>query len=695
MYLHLGTLGQGTLKEDSLFFVCGGGGNYQAGFVECSYIVLFCLKKHLAWDAAPWLSLCVQNFLHSKNRANTVLNSWNGSNKFGNSWDMHSLGRFSSVSRDACQHIMELRLCLLSDWQMLGDCYLSPHGLQWCILAWLGLNFWSILMLQKVFKDRMTSQMLQINVALPNGHTELLSLLPSSTVQDLRIKAQRTFAQKCLRLITAKNVVLVDPDITLEETEIEDGECLTALVLQPQLAATRSAFALWCHGDRAIVTWGSPGGGGNSSAVQDQLKGVQQIHATHRAFAALLEDRSVVTWGDAAWGGDRSVVGDELKGVQQIQATNSAFAAILEDGSVVTWGDEDFGGDSSAVQDQLKGVLQIQSTDLAFAAILSDGSVVTWGDAAFGGHRSGVGDELKGVSQIQATRKAFAAILEDGSVVTWVDADWGGDSSAVRDQLKGVLRIQASYGAFAAILEDGSVVTWGGADWGGDSSAVRDQLKGVLQIQASYGAFAAILEDGSVVTWWPGRAASGGDSSAVQDQLKAVMQIQATEKALCCDSRRWVRRYLGWWKIWRWQLGSSRSAQGCAADSGHLFCLCCDSWRWIRCDLGWCKMGRWQFCSSRSAQWCAANSSHGSSLCSHSDRSIHRYLGWPALWRWQFGSSTWAQVCVILLCMQESPCPLTVPPTRMGPGWKVMSCYKRNLQNPQRLVLQWNMNMVL
>ena len=90
--------------------------------------------------------------------------------------------------------------------------------------------------------------MLKVNVALPNGHAELLTLLPSSTVQDVRTKAQRAFGKKYLRLVTSKNQVLMDSDKTLEETETEDGECLTALVLQPQLAATKSAFALWCHG---------------------------------------------------------------------------------------------------------------------------------------------------------------------------------------------------------------------------------------------------------------------------------------------------------------------------------------------------------------------------------------------------------------------------------------------------------------
>ena len=85
-----------------------------------------------------------------------------------------------------------------------------------------------------------------------------------------------------------------------------------------------------------------------------------------------------MTWGDPGFGGDSSQVQDQLKGVQQIQATSSAFAAILADGLVVTWADPDYGGDSSEVQDQLKGVQQIQATYSAFAAILANGLVVTW-----------------------------------------------------------------------------------------------------------------------------------------------------------------------------------------------------------------------------------------------------------------------------------------------------------------------------
>ena len=157
--------------------------------------------------------------------------------------------------------------------------------------------------------------MLKIDVALPNGQTELLTLPPAYTVQDVRTKAQQAFGKKYLKLITANNRVLVDPDQTLEEAEIQDRECLTAAVLQPQLAATESAFALWCHGDNTIVAWGHKDFGGHGSAVRYQLKGVRQIHATWSAFAAILEDGSVITWGDANSGGDSSAVRDQLKGV--------------------------------------------------------------------------------------------------------------------------------------------------------------------------------------------------------------------------------------------------------------------------------------------------------------------------------------------------------------------------------------------
>ena len=75
---------------------------------------------------------------------------------------------------------------------------------------------------------------------------------------------------------------------------------------------------------------------------------MQQIAATERAFAAILSDGSVVTWGDADSGGDSTAVQDQLKDVQKIKSSSNAFAAILGDGSVISWGCGDEGGDCSA-----------------------------------------------------------------------------------------------------------------------------------------------------------------------------------------------------------------------------------------------------------------------------------------------------------------------------------------------------------
>ena len=102
-----------------------------------------------------------------------------------------------------------------------------------------------------------------------------------------------------------------------------------------------------------------------------------QIQVSSGAFAAILGDGSVVSWGYSGHGGDSSAVQDQLRDVQQIQASAGAFAAILGDGSVVSWGDAGRGGDSSAAQDQLRDEQQIQASAGAFAALLGDGSVVS------------------------------------------------------------------------------------------------------------------------------------------------------------------------------------------------------------------------------------------------------------------------------------------------------------------------------
>ena len=153
--------------------------------------------------------------------------------------------------------------------------------------------------------------MIRISIALPSGRSETFTLPQSSKVEDLRILAQKSFQRGFLRLVDADHYMM-NPAVSLQLAGLADGDNLTAIVTEPKVAATKCAFALFCSGGNQVVTWGDPDCGGNSSKVQPQLKGVQQIQATARAFAAILVDGSVVTWGDPDCGGDSSAVADQF-----------------------------------------------------------------------------------------------------------------------------------------------------------------------------------------------------------------------------------------------------------------------------------------------------------------------------------------------------------------------------------------------
>ncbi|CAJ1352331.1 unnamed protein product [Effrenium voratum] len=254
---------------------------------------------------------------------------------------------------------------------------------------------------------------MKVSVCLPSGRSCLLALPDAqATVREVAVDAQLQLKRGLLKLTFGGR--LLDPSSSLGEVGVRDGDILEAIVVAPvapvKIAASGKAFAISARG--CVKTWGGDGWGGDSSQVQEQLMGVQQIQASHAAFAAILEDGSVVTWGDHDDGGDSRQVQDQLQRVRQIQAAGNAFAAILEDGSVVTWGKRDWGGDSDQVRRHLVRVQQIQATHHAFAAILEDGSVVTWGDPDSGSDSSEVRGQLARIQQIQASHYAFAAIRE-------------------------------------------------------------------------------------------------------------------------------------------------------------------------------------------------------------------------------------------------------------------------------------------
>ena len=108
--------------------------------------------------------------------------------------------------------------------------------------------------------------MLHVNVLLPSGRNEILSLPQSSKVGDLRILAQKSLEiRHVLKFVSAAGQVLHNPNEALTAV-LQDGDTVTALAVQIRLASTDLAFALWRAGGE-LVTWGDAGHGGDSSAV--------------------------------------------------------------------------------------------------------------------------------------------------------------------------------------------------------------------------------------------------------------------------------------------------------------------------------------------------------------------------------------------------------------------------------------------
>lgn len=286
---------------------------------------------------------------------------------------------------------------------------------------------------------------IQLTLALPSGRGENVTVPSTASVVDLKRAAQEVLGYQFLKLITADGNVL-RASSSLESVGLRDGDAVTVILQQPNIAASLGAFALWCNGGDRVITWGQDIYGGDVSEVQDHLQEVTEVVGRgYLGFAATLADGRNITWPLTKRERPRirempPKVPEELKeklreGKDSVKYTGWAGAAILRDGTVAAWGGDHDGGNNRAVQDQLKEVDALYCTSSAFAAVLSNGRVVTWGNNLFGGDSGAVQDQLRDVQKIESTQRAFAAIRSDGGIVTWGQGEFGGDlSGAVREQ---------------------------------------------------------------------------------------------------------------------------------------------------------------------------------------------------------------------------------------------------------------------
>ena len=175
---------------------------------------------------------------------------------------------------------------------------------------------------------------ISVDVHLLSGKSASLDVVEDASVESLKQRAQSPAWPRVEGGCTSGEVL--DRAKTIIEAKVKSGDQLTLHMNQFQHQATKpgclmSAFAA-ILGDGSVVPWGDVFFGDDSSAVQDQLKKVQQIQASEQGICCNPGEGSVVAWGTELCGGDSSLVQDQLQDVQQIQASSAAIKICCNPG---------------------------------------------------------------------------------------------------------------------------------------------------------------------------------------------------------------------------------------------------------------------------------------------------------------------------------------------------------------------------
>ena len=117
------------------------------------------------------------------------------------------------------------------------------------------------------------SETTTIKVALVSGRCASLSISKQCRVSDLTAAAKDALQIYSLTLSKAGNVL--DPEDSLVDLDVNDGDTLMAIAEVPLLAATDFAFVCWSSSN-GVVAWGNPKEGGDVSKVAAKLKDVEK-----------------------------------------------------------------------------------------------------------------------------------------------------------------------------------------------------------------------------------------------------------------------------------------------------------------------------------------------------------------------------------------------------------------------------------
>ena len=110
-----------------------------------------------------------------------------------------------------------------------------------------------------------------VEVGLLSGKTAKVNASLDEDLAALQLRAQTALGVGRGRLLDSSGRVL-DACTPIKTSSVHHGDSLTLLTSRAQVCGTYNAFAV-ILGDGSVLTWGDARFGGDSSAVQGQLKG--------------------------------------------------------------------------------------------------------------------------------------------------------------------------------------------------------------------------------------------------------------------------------------------------------------------------------------------------------------------------------------------------------------------------------------
>eukprot|EP01064_Diplonema_japonicum_P035111 TRINITY_DN7512_c0_g1_i1.p1 TRINITY_DN7512_c0_g1~~TRINITY_DN7512_c0_g1_i1.p1 ORF type:complete len:444 (+),score=105.04 TRINITY_DN7512_c0_g1_i1:1334-2665(+) len=284
--------------------------------------------------------------------------------------------------------------------------------------------------------------------------------------------------------------------------------------------------ALLVKSDGSLLLWPTTPSLLPFTTITKPIVDVAVTHGSCTTAAALLSDGTVFTCGNPLFGGDSSSVQEALRGIKKVVGFGSGFAAITAASRVVVW------GMGCALDQQLRAVLtdvvDLTTTYGAVAARHACGKVTVWGSPDYGGRPDpGAAAFLSSsIVKVYSSHAAFCALKEGGLVAAWGRTDKGGTiPQFLAPVIQGVVNVVSTYGAFAVLMGDGQVACWGSKHFGGEPGVeCRTSLtRGVASIAANNKAFAAVKRTGEVLAW--GNPAHGGNCRAAQDAFAQLLDI--------------------------------------------------------------------------------------------------------------------------------------------------------------------------